>query len=371
MKSRKTFAANLAGGSVVRHLPSLPEVPKVSQHRTVDSPNVFSTATSTDSSSCVIKPSAKNDSSRYDINDIPLFKKLLSGIEPSVLPGTASAWICVHNGGTPMSIWVQLGLRDRINLHSDCFTGTCMCEHFVGRCISQLKPCYFASFFVHHLSSLSEADAYVLHGIYYGFPIIDSTLVRPYFCENYGSITTGDGFEQMSERINTELLQGKISETTEAVSCVHALGAIFKANGSIRPITDCKRPLGLSINNSMENTCYTFSYSNIDTVCSFVNQGDYLCVVDIANAYRSINIFPSHVYFQAFSWTIHGETKVYLEYCLSFGLKSAPFIFTKVGDYIVKCLGFKNVNKMVNYIDDFLICALLRRHVRSSCIPSL
>ena len=95
------------------------------------------------------------------------------------------------------------------------------------------------------------------------------------------------------------------------VQCVQALGAIFKPNGSIRPITDCKRPIGLSINNSMHKTCYTFSYSNINSVCSFVQPGDYLCVVDIPNAYRSVNIFPSHVYFQ-----------VYLNHCLSFGLKS-------------------------------------------------
>ena len=208
-----------------------------------------------------------------------------------------------------------------------------------------------------HLDSMSEADAYVLYGVFYGFPIIDSTFVEPYVCENYNSITTGEGYNKMSERIKAEISQGKISVASEPVQCIHALGAIFKPNGSIRPITDCKRPIGLSINNAMHKTCYTFSYSNINTVCSFVQPGDYLCVIDISNAYRSVNIFPSHIYFQAFSWTLHDENQVYLDHCLSFGLKSAPFIFTKVGDFIVKCLVFLEIHKMVNYIDDFLICA--------------
>ena len=107
----------------------------------------------------------------------------------------------------------------------------------------------------------------------------------------------------------------------------------------------------------MDNTCYTFKYSNVETVCQFLNPYDYLCVIDISNAYRSVNIYPSHVYFQACTWILQGQPKVYLDHCLSFGLKSAPFIFTKMGDFIVKCLGFNNVTRMVNYIDDFLICA--------------
>ena len=33
----------------------------------------------------------------------------------------------------------------------------------------------------------------------------------------------------------------------------------------------------------------------------------------------------------------------------------AAFILTKVGDFIVKCLGFLEIHKMVNCIDNFLI----------------
>ena len=30
-------------------------------------------------------------------------------------------------------------------------------------------------------------------------------------------------------------------------TCVHSLGAVTKSDGGLRPITDCKRPIGLSI----------------------------------------------------------------------------------------------------------------------------
>ena len=301
MKSRKTFAANLTGMSSGLHLVFLPEVPKVSPHKMQSSTTNKSTTVideaSKSSSSSMKNTSTGHESPRYDIDIIPLFTRILSGHEPDITPGTASAWIRVQHGGSPMSALVRLANDDSISLYPDCFKGSCVCKHHIGRCISQLKPCYFAVQFVGHLDLMSEADAYVLYGVFYGFPIIDSTLVEPYFCENYSRITSGDGYSKMSERIETELIQQKISVSTEPVKCVHALGAIFKSNGFILPITDCKRPIGLSINNTMNHTCYTFRYSNIETVCEFLRPGDYLCVVDISNAYRSVNVFPSHVYF--------------------------------------------------------------------------
>ena len=91
-------------------------------------------------------------------------------------------------------------------------------------------------------------------------------------------------------------MEGKHSETYLPFTCIHALEAIFKPNGSIRPITDSKRPIGLSINNSMDRSCYTFKYSNIDTVCQLLNPDYHFSVTDFSDAYRSVNIYPSHVY---------------------------------------------------------------------------
>ena len=156
------------------------------------------------------------------------------------------------------------------------------------------------------------------------------TRVDAYECVNYSSITEGEGYIQMSDCIAKELKMGKICICTSKPKCIHALGALFKADGKIRPITDCKRPLHRLINNTMETACYAFSYSNIDDVCIFLEKDDYLCVVDIDNAYRSINIYPSHVPFQAFSWIdSQGKKTVYQDHCLCFGIKSAPYIFTQ------------------------------------------
>ena len=293
----------------------------------------------------------------HDVKSIQLFRKILLGYEPSRQPGSASAWINIQHGGGELDSTIVLNEKDALVITKDCGAGSCKCEHYVGHVASQLKPCGLGYWFVFHEKTFSEADVYVLYGAYYGFPILDATLVDSYECVNYSSITEGEGYSQMSDRIVKELATGKISVCTTKPKCIHALGALFKSDGKIRPITDCKRPLLKSINNAMETSCYAFSYSDIDDVCAFLEIGDYLCVVDIDNAYRSINVYPSHVPFQAFSWIDEeGIKTIYQDHCLCFGIKSAPYIFTQVGNFMVKCLDLLGITRTVNYIDDFLIC---------------
>ena len=48
--------------------------------------------------------------------------------------------------------------------------------------------------------------------------------------------------------------------------CIHYIGAVSKKDGGLRPITDCRRPLGLSINNYMNTVCDTFHYVTVNNV---------------------------------------------------------------------------------------------------------
>ena len=295
-------------------------------------------------------------SNTSECDSVKLFKEIISGSQPSREPGTASRWIQIQHGGAGVPSSVFLNDFDLIHVSTDCIKGVCTCVHYIGSVISQLKPCYVASWFINHVNSMSESDVYVLYGIFYGFPILDVSKTGTYECKNYSSITEGDGYSQMSCRIEQELMSGKISKASSPPQCIHALGAIYKKNGKIRPITDCKRPLSKSINNAMDTSCYPFSYTNLDSVCEFLNYHDFMGVINIENAYRSINILPCHVTFQAFKWVdFEGTTTVYLDHCLCFGIKSAPYIFTQVGNFLVKCLGFHGIHNVVNYIDDFLI----------------
>ena len=62
----------------------------------------------------------------------------------------------------------------------------------------------------------------------------------------------------MNEQIHKELQQGKYVLSDAVPHCVHALGAIPKSGGGYQIITDCKRPLGQSINNHMLETLQIF-----------------------------------------------------------------------------------------------------------------
>ena len=76
-------------------------------------------------------------------------------------------------------------------------------------------------------------------GLWDGFPIVDVGFNSVYECENYLSITESHFREEMSELLLKELAEGKVSECYVKPQCVHALGAVQKSDGRLRPITDC------------------------------------------------------------------------------------------------------------------------------------
>ena len=75
----------------------------------------------------------------------------------------------------------------------------------------------------------------------------------------------------MNDTILRELREGKVTLASSPPKCIHSLGAIAKKDGTLRPITDCKRPLKLSINNHMVDTCDTFSYRGVDFLTEMLN----------------------------------------------------------------------------------------------------
>ena len=170
----------------------------------------------------------------------------------------------------------------------------------------------------------------------------------------------------MDNLIAREMSEGKFVRAETMPHCVHALGAIPKSNGSYRPITDCSRPCEKSINNYMDTTFQTFSYSTTDQVCDLMSTGCYMATVDIASAYRSVSINPDHWIYQGIKWSID-EVPVYLyDVRLSFGLRCAPFIFTRLSDFVVRIMSRLGYPSVISYIDDFVLVELTRERCAES-----
>ena len=81
---------------------------------------------------------------------------------------------------------------------------------------------------------------------------------------------------QMDETVLRELDEQKILISDSITTCVHALGAVRKSDGSLRRLTDCKCPLGRSINSFMDTTCSTFSYLRLNTVAEYMTPDFFL-----------------------------------------------------------------------------------------------
>lgn len=190
---------------------------------------------------------------------------------------------------------------------------------------------------------------YLTFGVHNGFYIVDTdTEITGYECKNYKSATTGPAFEFLDSLILSEISNGKLVVTKDKPLCVHSLGAVpKKESNKWRPITDCRQPLGESINNFMSSTYREFCYTTVDQVVDMILPGMFLASIDIASAYRSILIHPTQWKYQGLSWNVEGQ-QVYL-------LRCAPYLFTQVSNFILRCFMRRGFSKCVVYLDDFLV----------------
>ena len=193
-------------------------------------------------------------------------------------------------------------------------------------------------------------------GIEHGFAIIDEDAdISPYHCYNYRSVLYGEAFQCIDKLIQCEIDQGKYIYSDHVLTCVHSLGAVPKGDGSFRPITDCKQPLGLSINNYMNTTHLPFNCVTVDHVSSHLSKDCFMATVDISSAYRAISLKHEHWTYQGIEWLVHFTKQHLIDTRTCFGLKCAPFIFTQITNFIVRTMARLGYGKVCSYIDDFIV----------------
>ena len=228
-------------------------------------------------------------------------------------------------------------------------------RHYIGGCQSQMNI-HSWEYYLKFEENLYVLQ-YLLDGITNGFAIVDAgDKVSSYYCDNYSSVLTGDAYKFVDKLISSEISEGKYVEASSIPHCVHALGAIPKQDGSYRPITDCRRPEGVSINNHMNTTFKTFNYITLDQVAANVIPGCYMAIVDISAAYRSVSIRDDQWTYQGVMWLDGGGLlRPLWDARLSFGLRCAPYIFTEISNFISSTMEKLGYSCVANYLDDFLV----------------
>ena len=93
-----------------------------------------------------------------------------------------------------------------------------------------------------------------------------------------------------------------------------------------------------------------FKLESLFCLHKLLQEGDYMCKLDMKDAYFSVPLHQSSRNYVRFSWS--GNLSEFL--CLYFGLRTAPRIFTKLLKIPVSVLRRKNIRILI-YLDDMLI----------------
>ena len=269
--------------------------------------------------------------------------------EVSVLKQFVKMYDCI----TPLCC-IEIIPGNYIPVFPKCFAGCCDCVYILQGVVTQLRPCQFAAYFL-SFEHVCFDDWFVLTGVCRGFRIVDKSCATTYYCENYVSLTKGEFHDEMTDKVLQELQEGKIRQVHSKPRCVHALGGVVKSDGTLRPITDCSSPDDININLYMSSTCDKFHYTSLDDVVGVLERNEFCAVSDIQSAYRSVLVLPSHREFQGFQWDLGQGPCWFQDLAICFGLKCAPWIFTKISDFCVRCMKHDGVVRCFNYLDDFIV----------------
>ena len=134
-----------------------------------------------------------------------------------------------------------------------------------------------------------------------------------------------------------------------------------KPNGSYRFILNLKKF------NEFVPTIH-FKMEDIRTVINILEENDFLCSIDLKDAYFHIPVAREHRKYLRFLF----NGILYEFTCLPFGLCTSPYVYSKILKPVLAFLRTKGM-KVTNYLDDFLIFGESKEECLSNlyCVQNL
>ena len=143
----------------------------------------------------------------------------------------------------------------------------------------------------------------------------------------------------MKELLKKGAIVESVSEPDEFISTIFI---VPKPNGKFRPV------INLRYLNEFVHYDY-FKQETFKVVLDLLQKNDFLTSVDLQDAYFSIPVHEQDQKYLKFTW----NGSLYKFICVCFGLKSAPFLFTKVLKAVFAWFRQQNF-RCSYYIDDSL-----------------
>ena len=162
--------------------------------------------------------------------------------------------------------------------------------------------------------------------------------------------------DEIQKELRKKRLVGPFDEPPLPNLQCSGVGVIPKKTGGWRMIMHLSAPHGQSINDGISKEEFTLRYSRIDDAIRLINlaggKGALLAKVDLKSAFRIIPVRREDRELLGMHW----RDKFYVDRCLPFGLRSAPFLFNKFAQALEWILHNNySVSKILHYLDDFLL----------------
>ena len=150
--------------------------------------------------------------------------------------------------------------------------------------------------------------------------------------------------ECISKEIDNLLQKGAIVQVVpEQGQFLSNLFLVQKKNGDWRPVINLRK-----LNKFIKY--FHFKMETIETVKKMLNKNDFLCSLDLTDAYFAISVEKCDRKFLRFQW----NNNLYEFVCLCFGIKTAPRVFTKMLKVPISHLRLLGI-RISSYIDDSII----------------
>ena len=199
---------------------------------------------------------------------------------------------------------------------------------------------------------------FLLDGFTHGFRITDSAPKMDIIQErnNYKSATCPENRNQVEKQLLSEIAKGHYVITDNKPSIISALGAIPKKDtDELRIIHDCSQPIDNGVNSLF--TVQKHSFESVDSAIRHLKPHGWLAKVDLKSAYRHVGIHPQDYKVMGLKYHFSKDNRFtyFYDTRLCFGASASVGIFHRITQSIVRMMHRQGHNKVMCYLDDFLL----------------
>ncbi|MES9971262.1 MAG: reverse transcriptase domain-containing protein, partial [Candidatus Thiodiazotropha sp.] len=209
---------------------------------------------------------------------------------------------------------------------------------------------------IHYWKQTLQANSYIIDVIENGYKIPFFSKPQPSILSNNHSALAERDF--VCEAIQSLLQRGLIEKCRDIPYVVNPLSVSVQSSGKKRLILDLRE-----VNRHIWKQ--TIKYEDLRIALSYIEKDYWMIKWDIHSAYHFIEVYYPHTEFLGFSWPDKDGVVCYYKFLvLAFGLRTAPYLFSKVVRPLVSKWRGEG-KKVIMYLDDGFGCGQGKQYMQS------